>query len=77
MTYPIKDCKCEDFPCCEHADNYPAEPEYCNMCGYTYYTAVCPCEDRYEDDEDDEDEVDEDESPVQDGTHVNLSEDDG
>lgn len=23
MAYPIKDCDCEDFPCCEHADNFP------------------------------------------------------
>lgn len=54
MALPIKDCNCEDFPCCEHADNYPAEPEYCDVCGYTYYTAVCKfCEAPY-DDEDDE-----------------------
>lgn len=34
MRYPVKDCKCEDFPCCEHADNFPdTEPEYCDACG--------------------------------------------
>lgn len=52
MPFPIKDCECEDFPLCEHADNYPAEPDYCNMCGRMYYGITCGCED-YEDDEDD------------------------
>lgn len=33
-AFPIKDCDCEDFPCCEHADNFPSEePEYCDLCG--------------------------------------------
>lgn len=32
MPYPVKDCQCEDFPCCEH--NIPSEePEYCDLCG--------------------------------------------
>ena len=61
MVTPIQDCKCEDFPCCEHADNYPAEPQYCDMCGYNYMTVTCSCvdvEENYDDDEgtwDDED----------------------
>lgn len=34
MRHPVKDCSCEDFPCCEHADNFPdTEPEYCDLCG--------------------------------------------
>lgn len=57
MAYPIKDCDCEDFPCCEHADNYPAEPEYCDVCGYTYMGPVCRfCEEPDEEEDYDEDE---------------------
>lgn len=40
--YPIKDCSCEDFPCCEHADNYPSEPEYCDICGFAHRSIDCP-----------------------------------
>jgi hypothetical protein len=47
MPYPIKDCNCEDFPCCEHADNFgPPEPEYCDVCGWTHSpTLDCQAED--------------------------------
>lgn len=51
--YPVKDCQCEDFPCCEHADNFPSEPEYCDQCGY-YHGGPCPDND-YDDDEETED----------------------
>ena len=40
MRTPIKDCDCEDFPCCEHADNYPVEDPmdlYCDQCGFSHY----------------------------------------
>lgn len=44
MAYPVKDCVCEDFPCCEHADNFPdTEPEYCEVCGgYGHSGMQCP-----------------------------------
>lgn len=43
MPTPVKDCRCEDFPCCEHADNFPIEePEYCGVCGsYGHYDGQC------------------------------------
>lgn len=50
MRMPIKDCQCEDFPCCEHADNSPSEPDYCEDCGIMHM-GICPQE-IYEDDED-------------------------
>jgi hypothetical protein len=54
--YPVKDCQCEDFPCCEHADNFPeTEPQYCEECG----VMVGPnhnCQDYIYDPEEDEDE---------------------
>ena len=61
--YPIKDCNCEDFPCCEHADNYPSEPEYCDMCGFAHRSIDCPT--GYEEDVDDEDEDEIDLTPYQ------------
>lgn len=55
MAQPIKDCSCEDWPCCEHADNFPTEPEYCDICGYTYYAVECPfCNAPYDPSEDDD-----------------------
>lgn len=47
---PVKDCECEDFPCCEHADNFPimdSEAYYCDMCGFNH-VGLCP--DDYDDD---------------------------
>ena len=58
MAYPIKDCSCEDFPCCEHADNYPSEPEFCDDCGFAHRSIDCPT--GYEENVDDEEE---DEAP--------------
>lgn len=53
MRYPTKDCQCEDFPCCEHADNFPSEePPYCDQCGGTH-AGIC----NYYDGEDDEEEL--------------------
>jgi hypothetical protein len=55
MARPIKDCQCEDFPCCEHADNFETEPEYCDICGYNYYGPICKfCEAPYEEEEDED-----------------------
>jgi hypothetical protein len=55
MPYPIKDCDCEDFPCCVHADNFGDEgPPYCDQCGFNHFG------DCFEDDED----LDEDEQVV-------------
>ncbi len=52
MSYPVKDCACEDFPCCEHADNFPAEePRYCDMCGGYHESLDCPVD--FVDDEED------------------------
>lgn len=36
MRMPTRDCECEDFPCCEHADNFPEDDPmtfYCDVCG--------------------------------------------
>lgn len=56
MPHPTKDCDCEDFPCCEHADNFPVEDNpqmyYCDICGFSH-AGPCPVEDDY-DDEDEE-----------------------
>jgi hypothetical protein len=53
MTQPVKDCQCEDFPCCEHADNFPStEPEYCDLCG-RYGHSPFECQDgEWQEDED-------------------------
>jgi len=61
MTQPVKDCNCEDWSCCEHADNYPNEgPPYCDMCGLEHYG---DCWENLEwDDEDEEDEENEEEN---------------
>ena len=52
MPVPTRDCDCEDFPCCEHADNFPVEDNpmiyYCDICGYSH---VGDCTDDFEDDE--------------------------
>lgn len=46
MATPIRDCECEDFPCCVHADNFPDTEtipgvlivgggvSYCDVCGF-------------------------------------------
>ena len=53
MRYPIRDCQCIDWPCCEHADNFPPEPEDC--CPYCGYPDCCgDCEQDYYDDEPDD-----------------------
>lgn len=51
MPHPVKDCQCEDFPCCEHADNFPdSEPEYCDLCGcYGHSPFACQEGYRWED----------------------------
>lgn len=50
MPIPTKDCQCEDFPCCEHADNFPVDDNpamyYCDMCGFSH---VGDCPDDFED----------------------------
>lgn len=51
MNMPVKDCQCEDFPCCEHADNFPSEePEYCECCGGYGHNGM-QCEADWEDEE--------------------------
>lgn len=54
MRTPTKDCDCEDFPCCEHADNFPEdELAWCDMCG-VHHQGDCweePELDEWEDDE--------------------------
>lgn len=59
MPYPVKDCQCEDFPCCEHADNFPSEePEYCDLCsGYGHSAFECQVDVWGEFDEPDEEEA--------------------
>lgn len=58
MRYPVKDCQCEDFPCCEHADNFPdEEPEYCEVCG-GYGHSGMQCENDYWDGEEEVPEYD-------------------
>lgn len=54
MPVPTKDCSCEDFPCCVHADNFPVEDPtafYCDICGFVHQ-GRCPDEFDYEEDED-------------------------
>lgn len=52
MPVPTKDCDCEDFPCCEHADNYPVDDNpqlyYCDICGFSH---VGDCPDDFEDED--------------------------
>lgn len=55
MPYPIKDCDCEDFPCCGHGDNFPVEDPmdyYCDICGMCH-TGEC-LDDRYDSEDEDE-----------------------
>jgi hypothetical protein len=57
VRYPTKDCQCEDFPCCEHADNFPAESSedyYCDQCGFSH---VGECPNDLEDDDEVEEEL--------------------
>jgi hypothetical protein len=53
MRIPVKDCDCEDFPLCEHADNFPEDSTslYCDICGFER-----PVDHRCFDWEDEEDE---------------------
>jgi hypothetical protein len=52
MSYPIRDCECEDFPLCIHADNFDTEPEFCDICGWEHRGSCPPDDDSYEEDED-------------------------
>jgi hypothetical protein len=44
VSYPyvnpnhVKECDCEDYPCCGHTDNIPLSPEdyYCSDCGFSH-----------------------------------------
>lgn len=54
MPVPVQDCSCEDFPCCQHADNFPVEDAmafYCDICGFSH-SGSCPEEFEYEGEED-------------------------
>lgn len=67
MPYPIKDCQCEDFPCCEHADNFPNEDPmayYCDICGFSHSPNDCPDDGYYEEDYDEDDESPFDDPPT-------------
>jgi len=65
VRIPVKDCQCEDFPCCEHADNFPDddEPEFCEVCGIQGHSSFkCDHEEGWGDDDDLDEEEEEDES---------------
>lgn len=63
MSYPyvssrsVRDCDCEDYPCCGHTDNIPFDNAdlYCGICGMSHYEVDCP-DDGLDDDEEEEDE---------------------
>jgi len=51
--FPICDCWCQDWPCCEHTDNFPDDPEnFCPYCGRP--DCFGECDDEPYDDDDDE-----------------------
>jgi hypothetical protein len=60
MSYPyvnpnhVKECNCEDYPCCGHTDNIPTFDSdwlYCDRCGMTHKDFECDDDEWEEDDE--------------------------
>jgi len=61
MPIRVKSCECEDWPCCECADDYAYTAEeayemyYCDDCGTSHASLNCPIDD-YDEEEDEDDE---------------------
>lgn len=51
--YPVRDCDCEDFPCCIHADNFPITPEE-----DAYFDGLDDFDEQYDEERFDDEEAD-------------------
>jgi|SRR5688572_5080030 len=53
----VRDCDCEDYPCCGHTDNIPSdEPYECDLC-FTQHDPSANCPPDWEDEDDEEEEL--------------------
>lgn len=60
----VKDCDCEDYPCCGHTDNIPSdEPYECDLC-FTQHSPRANCPPDWEDE--DAEELPEEEENIKD-----------